>query len=178
MSTKTGTAPSRAQPRTMAAPMPFPPPVTRTTLSLSCKSTFRRFQLIEFRRVAAEDSVLDVRREILNVVFDDLEHLLITGGEQAHRPIGAEHQALRAKRTEYYIQVRPKVFFLPILPVGFGDEAGKFAIDVGLCGDVLHEDSPARAAAGFDFGFGDVVDDEFLFGKMGDEFEGRVNWSG
>src|SRR5215470_7040321 len=87
LSTKTGTAPSRAHPRTMAAPIPFPPPVTRTTLSLSCKSTFRRFQLIEVRRVAAEDFVLDVERKVLDVVFDDFEHLLVSGRKQAYRPI-------------------------------------------------------------------------------------------
>src|SRR5215472_6710621 len=107
LSTKTGTAPSRAQPRTMAAPIPFPPPVTRTTLSLSCKSTFRRFQLIEVGCIATENFFFDVRRAILNVIFDDFQHLLIVRCEQAHRPVRAEHQALRAEGTKDYIQIGP-----------------------------------------------------------------------
>src|SRR5262245_5897173 len=102
LSTKTGTAPSRAQPRTMAAPIPFPPPVTRTTLSLSCKSTFRCFQLIKVGCVGAEDFFLDVRRTILDVIFNIFEHLLIAGGEQAHGPVRAEHQTARAKGIKDY----------------------------------------------------------------------------
>src|SRR5215467_15302007 len=101
-------APSRTHPRTMAAPIPFPPPVTRTTLSLSCKSTLRRFQLIKFRRVAAEDFFLDVRRAILDVVSDDLQHLLIVRRQQAHRPVRTEHQTLRSEGTKDYIQIGSK----------------------------------------------------------------------
>src|SRR5579864_4429079 len=123
LSTKTGIAPSRAQPRAIAAPIPLAPPVMRTTLSLSCRSTFRRFQLIELCRISAEDLFFYIRRTVPKILLNNLYHLLIAGSEQAHRPIRAEHQPLRTKRVKDYIQIGPEIFFLPVMPVGFRHQA-------------------------------------------------------
>src|SRR5207302_1451220 len=181
LSMKTAIAPSRAQPRAIAAPMPFAPPVMRTTLSLSSKSmllvasgAFRDFQTIKVCRVADEDVFSHVGRAIAQILFKNLHDLPIAGGQQAHGPVRPKHQAVRAKRIKDYIQIGAKIFFLPLLPVGFGRQTGELAINVWVGGNFLHQNGPAGAMAEFDLGFGEMVDDERLFRKAPDEFERRV----
>src|SRR5690349_17323261 len=91
LSTKTANAPSRAAPRVIAEPMPLAPPVTRTTLSLSCKSMLGRLQTIKANGIDAENLFLFFGRARLQIVFDDPLHLLVARGQETHGPVGAEH---------------------------------------------------------------------------------------
>src|SRR5258708_9450424 len=122
LSTKTGTAPSRAQPRAMAAPMPLAPPVITTTLPLSCKSMLRRFHSVETSGVAAKNLFLVDLGVSLHVVLDELFPLTIRRGHQTYWPIGAEHQALRTESIEDHVEVRLEIIGLPVLPIRFRDE--------------------------------------------------------
>src|SRR6266849_3518539 len=123
LSMKTGIAASRPQPRVIAAPMPLAPPVIRTTLPLSCKSMLRCFQTVEANGVAAEDSCFVGFGKSFHVVLDDPLHLGIGCGEEADRPIGAEHQALGTEGFEDDVEVGLEVFWLPVMPIRFGDQA-------------------------------------------------------
>src|SRR4029078_8290526 len=50
----TGIAASAAQARTIAAPMPFAPPVDRTTLFSSCRSTVRSQSAVQIHETAIQ----------------------------------------------------------------------------------------------------------------------------
>src|SRR6266404_6483636 len=119
LSTKTGMAPSRAQPRAMAAPMPLAPPVITTTLPLSCKSMLRRFQSVKTSGVATENLFLVGLGVSLHVVLDELFYLTIRRGHQTYWPIGAEHQALRIESIENHVEVRFEIIGFPVLPIRF-----------------------------------------------------------
>src|SRR6266852_798310 len=123
LSAKTGIAPSRAQPQVIAAPMPLAPPVIRTTLPLSCKSMLRCFQAVKACGVAAKDFGIVGFGKSFHVVLDDPLHLGIGCGEEADRPIGAEHQALGAEGFEDDVEAGLEVFWLPVMPIRCGDQA-------------------------------------------------------
>src|ERR1700693_1807502 len=105
-STMTGTAPSAEQPRTIAAPIPFAPPVTRTTLFLSCKSIGMRLQIVKSNGIGSKNIFLRAERFAIHVVLDDLLNLLVTCGQQAYRPIGTKHQPIGSECLENDIQIR------------------------------------------------------------------------
>src|SRR5438874_3437457 len=111
----TGSAPSSAAARVIAAPIPLAPPVMRTTLSLSCKS-------IESGGVQPKDIRFLSRAQIARVVLGDLLHLRIARGEQADRPIRAEHQALASECLEYCVQVTCEITLPPALPISLGHQ--------------------------------------------------------
>src|SRR5258708_17896888 len=115
-------APSRAQPRAMAAPMPLAPPVITTTLPLSCKSMLRRFQSIKTSGVATKNLFLVSLGVSLHVVLDELFPLTIRRSHQTYCIIGAKHQALRTESIEDLVEVRLEIIGLPVLPIRFRDE--------------------------------------------------------
>src|SRR5438270_12574171 len=132
-STITGIAPSSTPVRVMAAPIPFAPPVTRMTLSLSCKS-------IESGRVEPKELLLFSGREIAGVILNDFFYLRITGCQQTYGPVGAEHKTIRSESFKCHIQVRTKSLTVPFRPVGLRDQAGQFAVNISVFGhraDVL-----------------------------------------
>src|SRR5260221_7519441 len=142
LSTKTGMAPSRAQPRAMAAPMPLAPPVITTTLSLSCKSMLRRFQSVKTSGVAAKNPFPVGQRVSLHVVLEDLFPLTIRCGQQTYWPIGAKHQAVRTESIEDHVEVRLEIIRLPLLPIRLRDEAGHLAEPILVLRDVSHLRAP------------------------------------
>src|SRR5271163_3665086 len=86
-STKTGIAPSRTQPRVIASPIPLPPPVMRTTLSLSCKSTRSRLQSVKSNGVAAKNVFSVLGGVGIDVHFYHAFYLTVGRGEKADRPV-------------------------------------------------------------------------------------------
>src|SRR5512146_1385810 len=154
----TGMPPSWLAARQIAAPIPLPPPVTRITLSLSCKS-------IKSRCVQAKDPVLFVLRQSLGVIGNDFLHLTVTARQQAHGPVRTKHEPVASKTLEHHIQVRFKVAGPPPPPVGFRYHAGKLAVDVGKGGHSPHPVLPASDFFNLDLRFGDVIHNEFLFRK-------------
>src|SRR3954452_23889661 len=112
----TGIAPSSVQARTVAAPMPFAPPVITITLSLSCKS-------IEVGCVQSENLSFFSRRKIMSVAFDDVLYLRIRAGKQTHRPIGSKHQAIDSKSRKDQVEIGPEVLRRPLLPIGLDDHS-------------------------------------------------------
>src|SRR4051794_14762528 len=105
-------APSSAEARMIAAPMPLAPPVTTTVLPLSSKS-------IEASSVQAEDLLFCFRRKFPSVVVNHGFHASVASRQQAHRPIRTEHDPINAKAFEYCVQVRLEVLGVPVLPVSF-----------------------------------------------------------
>src|SRR6266404_1378253 len=163
LSNTTGIAPSRAQARVMAAPMPFAPPVIRITLPLSCKSMVRRFQSIKTGGIAAKDFFLIRLREHFDVMVDELLHLAVRRGQQTHRPIGAEHQSISAERAKYDVKVGLEIIGFPVPPIRFSDQAGNFAEYVFVLRDFSHLRCPGRSFCGFYLRLCHMVDDEALF---------------
>src|SRR5260370_21825363 len=120
LSTRTGTAPSRAQPRVIAAPIPLAPPVMRTTLSLSCKSMPNRFQAVKPDGVVSKDFLFFVLPMPIQIIFNNPLHLPVAARRQAHRPIGTEHQALRPELAENHVQLSLEILAPPLTPTTLG----------------------------------------------------------
>src|SRR5579884_628711 len=158
-----GTAPSSAQARVIAPPMPLAPPVITTILSLSCKS-------IEAGGVSSEDLVFVTRGESFGVIVDDLLYLRIAAAQQADRPVGAKHETIDAKRFEDNIEIWPKILRLPMLPIGFRHHARQFAPDVRMLGYSANATSPSVSFSSFDLRLCNVIDYEFLFRELLHEF--------
>src|SRR5580700_2839825 len=116
------TASSAAQPRTIAAPMPFAPPVTRTTFPLSCRSIRVNLQIVKTHGVGAENLFLRFGRFALHEICDDVFHLLVARSQETDRPIGTKHQSVHPKSLKYHIKIRTKVRRRPAAPVGFGHQ--------------------------------------------------------
>src|ERR1035438_7872299 len=134
LSTMTGTASSAEQPRTIAAPIPFAPPVTRTTLFLSCKSIGMGLQIVKSNGIGAENICLLRGRFAIHVVLDDLFNLLVTCSQQAYRPIGTKHQPIRSECLENDVEIRLEVGWRPMVPVRFGHQPRQLAIHVRIAG--------------------------------------------
>src|SRR5579871_6117782 len=109
----TAIPPSAATPLTIAAPIPFAPPVTRTTLCLSCKSMPIFLRSVKSRCIFAEDFFHRRWRMPGHVLFDKLDYLAVACCNKADGPIGTKHEAVGSKRIEHYIKIRPEIFFLP-----------------------------------------------------------------
>ena len=107
----------------------------------------------------------------MHVFFHDFQHLLITRGEQAHRPVRAEHQPLGPERAKDYIQIGAKIFFLPVMPVRFGDHSRELAVHVWVRRHLLHERGPSRAIPELDRGLRQMVDDKWLLWKASDQVQ-------
>src|SRR6266478_9628134 len=107
----------------------------------------------------------------IQIIFNNLLHSLVAARQQAHRPIGAEHQALWPERVENYVQVRLEILALPVMPIGFGHESRKFAINIRILRDVSHVRGPGRGAPRFDLRLRHVINYESLFGEPGDKFQ-------
>src|SRR4029077_8591114 len=131
-STMTGTAPSAAVARVMLPPIPLAPPVMITTLFLSCRSTSVRLESVKSSCITAEDFVLMLRRVAIHVLFHDLLDLRVGRSQQANGPVRTEHQSLWSKGAEYRIQKWREICPRPPIPVRFGDQPRKLAVDVRL----------------------------------------------
>src|SRR6266699_1913741 len=107
----------------------------------------------------------------IQIIFNNLLHSLVAARQQAHRPIGAEHQALWPERVENHVQVRLEILSLPVMPIGFGHESREFAINIRTLRNVSHVRGPGRGAARFDFGLRQMIYYESLFREPGDKFQ-------
>src|SRR5690348_13800865 len=172
LSTNTGTAPSRAQPLEMASPIPFAPPVIRTILSLSCKSIVIRLQSIKPNRIQTKDFFFIFSRMLSHVAFDKFFHLPVVRRQQAHRPIGTEHQTVRTECFEHRIQIRFHILGFPILPIRFRDEPGNLAIYIVVLRERPHISGPRLALAVFNLRLCQMVDHEPLLRKLCGKFDG------
>src|SRR5215472_13191097 len=123
-STTTGSAPSFATARAIAAPMPLAPPVTSTTLLSSSRSIGSRFQAVESGGIVPEDRGLLLAGAVVQVRGNQLHHLRIGSSEQTHRPVRAKHQALPTEGLERDIQIRLEIAWPPVRPVSLRDQAG------------------------------------------------------
>src|SRR5262249_61130042 len=83
----TGTAPSRAQERVIAAPIPFAPPVITIILFSSCRCTMCGSLSVKMGGVQAKDLLLVGDGQVLHVSGNELHHLRVAGRKQAYRPI-------------------------------------------------------------------------------------------
>src|SRR5438552_9150081 len=103
--------------------------------------------------------------EDIVIVADDLAHrgddLLIRRGDQAYRPIGAEHASLWAKPFQHPSHVRPELLGRPRVPVRFGHEPCELADDVRFIAQRCQRFRPRLIhRAVDDAGLGCVVDDK------------------
>src|SRR5262249_44206592 len=98
-------APSFAAPRAIAAPIPFAPPVTKTTLFLSCKSMSAHRQIVEANRISAEYLFFHGSNFARHIPFDDLYYPPVIRRKQTNRPIRSEHQAICPKRLKCNVQI-------------------------------------------------------------------------
>src|ERR1700728_2555936 len=64
-----------------------------------CRSS-TRLQSPESLRVAAENTILTLRSLLEEIVFHDFDRSCIRCRDQAHWPIGTNHQAVRPKTLE------------------------------------------------------------------------------
>lgn len=104
--------------------------------------------------------------------------LSVGAREKADGPIGAEHEAVRAKGLERDVEIRSEMLRLPKFPIGFRDEAGEFAKDVLILRERFDLRGPGFEALGFYFRLGEMVEDEALAGKAGSEFDGGGELAG
>src|SRR5579885_1339142 len=79
-------------------------------------------------------------------------------GQQADRPIAAEHEALRPEEASGVRHIRAQVGGLPILWVGFRNHARKFAPDLRNARGRFHVPRPAAPNPLGDARLGDVID--------------------
>src|SRR5690349_4769177 len=174
----TGIAPSSAHARTIAAPIPFAPPVTSTTLSLSCRSMFSRvfhssaFYAVKPCGVDAEYPVLFcrlARQEFRNEAVSPG----ITACQQAYRPVGSEHQPVRAEAMPGGLEVRPAIIRLPVLPVSLGGQSRQLAEHVGQRSELMHLSRPWLQLSRLDLRLRDVVENESLVGIAFRQLDGR-----
>src|SRR5438105_6973836 len=161
----TGSAPSSAAARVIAAPIPLAPPVMRMTLPLSCKS-------IESGGVQPKDVGFLSRAQIARVVLDDLLHLRIARGEQADRPIRAEHQALASECLEYCVQVRCEITLSPAFPIGFCYKTRDFAVHIRTLRKAANRARPSGDLTTFDGRFGEMIDHKLLRREAANQFVG------
>src|SRR5271170_7215281 len=129
-STMTGTASSSAHPRTIAAPIPFAPPVIKTTLPLICKSIRVRLQIVKSSRIFTKNLLPSAGRVPIHIVLDDLSHLLVAPSQKAHGPIRPKHQSVYSKRLEHDVEIRIEISRRPAPPVRFGHQSRQLAIHV------------------------------------------------
>src|SRR5262245_50435868 len=66
-------------------------------------------EIPEALRVAAQDGVAFVSRELRNELDDNRHRCLVAGCERAHWPVGPNHQPIRPEALERDIKVRPNL---------------------------------------------------------------------
>ena len=100
------------------------------------------------------------RGEVAQGMLARLHNLVVGGGEQAHRPVGAEEQPFGAEPLEEVRDVRDEVVRLPVPPVGLGDEPRDLARDVLEARERGHQRSPGLELTRCDRRLRRVVDHE------------------
>jgi len=144
----------------MACPMPLPPPVIIATLpskrklvpgpaalvkedlssvtfAWHCKTDhpaserFRSdFQLPELCGVFPKHRALFLWRVSPQVLLDEMNRAVVGSGQGTNWPIRPNHQPLRAKTIESYIQIGPKILRFPRVPIRFCHQARELGINV------------------------------------------------
>src|SRR5207248_9851488 len=124
--------------------------------------SYRRRQVPEALRVAAEHGVALVRRTLFQILDDGRHRRLVVAGDKAHGPVGSNHQTLRAKAVERDVEVRAKVGGRPAPPVRFGDQAGGLRAYVRMRGERAQIARPRVDGAAANVRLRGVIEDEAL----------------
>src|ERR1700733_6749133 len=73
----------------------------------------------EALRIGTEHGIADTRTLSVQVLFHEIERLLVRRRDKAHRPIGAGHEPVGAERFKGGVEIGNDVFRIPVLPIGF-----------------------------------------------------------
>ena len=132
----------------------------------------RTDQAVDADRVAAEHRVSLVGVEVADGVPQRIDHLRVGRGEQADRPVGAEHASLGPEPFQGAAHVWLEIVRRPRRPRRLGDHPGQLAADVRALGERRHRALPFRSTwSGGDAGLRDVVDDEAHVGQPAHHLE-------
>jgi hypothetical protein len=93
----------------------------------------------------------------------------VGSGDTTDRPVGAEHEACGSEGGERGFQVRQNLLVVPGCVVGFSDDAGEFAENIGSVGEVGEVARPRPEFSAADGRLRDVIEDEDLVGMAIDE---------
>src|ERR1700687_1348429 len=151
--------------------MPLAPPVMSTPLLSRSRFIALRFQAVESGGIVAEDRRLLIGWPADQIGGDQIQNLTVASREKAHRPVGTKHQALGSEGFKDDIEIGFEIARLPMLPVGFVDQAGELTEDVRSDGKLAHQASPRLQLARLDLGLAEVIDDKGLPRMRGDELE-------
>ena len=92
-----------------------------TTERLSLHERFLTPQLIKSPGVAAENPILTLRVFLDEIAFHNVNRSRVRCRNEAHRPVGTNHQPIRSERFEGDIEKWDDLLRCPMLPVGFGN---------------------------------------------------------
>src|SRR4029453_14152814 len=131
--------PSATNASTHALPIPWAAPVTSATFTVTSECITK---LVEGDRVPSEDLGPSRFPEAAQGAVERVHHLSVGRGEEAHGPVGAEHEPVLSKPIEDALDVGNEIGRPPGIPVGFGDDARQLAVDVVQFGERRHGAGP------------------------------------
>src|SRR5215813_14979177 len=128
-------------------------------------------QVVETGGGVAEDFRTGGWGVFLDVLSEGLADLVVGGGDEADGPVGAEHEAVGTESFEGGVKKWREIGGLPAIPVGVGDQAGNFGVNVGIRSEFFDLRGPTCRGSRAHIGLSEMVDDEFLLRELGDEFD-------
>ena len=97
------------------------------------------------------------------IILYDAEDLGVGCCYQADGPVGAKEDPVCPEGLYHGVDIDPEMFWLPVIPVGFGDHPGDLAAEVGIGGYCADGVFPfVGDIAVFDMRFGNMIEDEGL----------------
>src|SRR6266496_588415 len=141
----------------------------------NCKAAGARASLDveapESLRSSAEYAFERFARILVEEIDDESHHLRVPCSNLAHRPIGTDHQALRAKSLQGDFEIGREVLWLPGVPVGFGDHARQLAEDVGKLRELASVRGPRLSGLCLDQRLRQVIEHEELARETLNKFD-------
>src|SRR5271163_3682720 len=125
-----------------------------------------RVDSIEAHAVLTQNPGLRVGRELTQMIEHDPHGRAVVSRECTDWPVGANHEPVGSKGCEDSIEIRVKVFGLPLPPLRFSDHPGEFAADIRPRGQCLYMLAPRRKLTLCDRWLGYVIEDERLLREL------------